>query len=588
MAADDTTSLPGAADGEGDGPPPGGTIGRFVVIGLLGRGGMGVVLSAYDPVLDRRVALKLLRPGASSGDRESEGRARLQREAQAMAKLSHPNVVAVHDVGAVAGQLFIAMEFIDGQTLKAWLAGARRGWREIVRMFAAAGRGLQAAHAAGLVHRDFKPDNVLIGHDGRARVGDFGLVSVTRASGGADAREPGATRQGAVLGTPGYLPPEQLRGEASDAQSDQFSFCVALYEALYQQRPFPSDADGYKQAALGGDALAPRKSDVPRWLGDVILRGLRPRREERWPTMSALLVELERDPERTRRRATRVGAVVLALAALAAFARVVQKQRAAVCGDASARLAGVWDAGRRAASERAFVATGLPFAGETFVKVAASLDHYTGEWTAMHEEACRATRVEGRQSDSLLDLRMACLERRRATLSALTDEWSRGVDAEALANAIHAASALPPVDECADARALTERVPAPRDAAALAAIDAARAHLDRARALGDARRLREARAQAEQARAEAEATGFLPVRAEAALLLGRLIHEFAEPGAVAPLQDAARLAEQARDDRLAADAMIELTGAMADGGLAPAAVLLSPVAEALVVRAGDR
>jgi serine/threonine protein kinase len=212
-----------------DGPPLGGTIGRFVVIGLLGRGGMGVVLSAYDPLLDRRVALKLVRPGAFPGVSEVEGRARLQREAQAMAKLSHPNVVTVHDVGTVGEQLFIAMEYVDGQTLKAWQSSSPHDWHAVVRMYIASGVGLQAAHAAGLVHRDFKPDNVLIGADRRPRVGDFGLVSITRATEREGTTEPGATRHGAVLGTPGYMSPEQMRGETSDAQSDQFSFCVALY-----------------------------------------------------------------------------------------------------------------------------------------------------------------------------------------------------------------------------------------------------------------------------------------------------------------------------------------------------------------------
>src|SRR3954469_19947733 len=210
-------------------------------MGLLGRGGMGVVLSAYDPLLDRRVALKLLRPGAFPGVSEQEGRARLQREAQAMARLAHPNVVAVHDVGTVGEQLFIAMEYVDGQTLTAWRSSAERDWRAIVLMYLGAGSGLQAAHAAGMVHRDFKPDNVLIGSDGRPRVGDFGLVSVTRASEGAATTEAGTTRHGAIMGTPGYMSPEQVRGEPSDAQSDQFSFCVALYEALYGQRPFAAE-----------------------------------------------------------------------------------------------------------------------------------------------------------------------------------------------------------------------------------------------------------------------------------------------------------------------------------------------------------
>ena len=198
---------------------PGATYGRFVVIGVLGSGGMGVVLSAYDPKLDRNVALKLLRPevwsAASGGARE-----RLQREAQAMARLSHPNVVTVYEAGQVGDREFLAMELVDGETLRAWQRAEPRAWRDALAIYIAAGRGLAAAHAAGLVHRDFKPDNVLIGRDGRPRVGDFGLVSV-----GAEPRT--------VRGTPAYMAPEQWSAaEDIDARADQFSFCVALWEAI--------------------------------------------------------------------------------------------------------------------------------------------------------------------------------------------------------------------------------------------------------------------------------------------------------------------------------------------------------------------
>jgi tetratricopeptide (TPR) repeat protein len=274
---------------------------------------------------------------------------------------------------------------------------------------------------------------------------------------------------------------------------------------------------------------------------------------------------------------------------LAASAKILRERPSVICGGAAARLRGIWDVERRSVAEAAFLATHVPYARDTFAKVAASLDRYAGTWVAMHEEACRATRVEGRQSDSLLDLRMACLERRRATLGALTHEWAAGVEAQALENAIAAAASLPPLDECADARALTERVPLPKNAATVMAIEAVRAHLDQVRALGDAKRLKEARTHAELARREADATGFAPVQADAAFGLGSLLHSFGEPGAIEPLTDAVRLAESARDDRLAAAAVIELTGAMADDrGLASSAVLLSPVAEALVVRAGNR
>jgi serine/threonine protein kinase len=225
-------------------------LGRYVIIDLLGSGGMGVVYTAYDPDLDRRVALKLLRPdrGPSWGE---TGRLRLLREAQAIARLSHPNVIAVYDAGSFGDQVFVAMEFIEGGTLRQWLE-ERPPWREVLDRFLLAGRGLAAAHAAGLVHRDFKPDNVLLSRDGRVRVMDFGLARPigepsrmeewrAPAGSGGNLASP-LTQWGEALGTPGYMAPEQLRGEASDARSDQFSFCVSLYEALYGERPFLGDS----------------------------------------------------------------------------------------------------------------------------------------------------------------------------------------------------------------------------------------------------------------------------------------------------------------------------------------------------------
>jgi tetratricopeptide (TPR) repeat protein len=303
--------------------------------------------------------------------------------------------------------------------------------------------------------------------------------------------------------------------------------------------------------------------------------------------MSALLAALGRDPERRRRQFIRASAAVLVAAALLVSARVLQKQRSATCTGAAARLHGVWDDERRQAIAHAFAATKLPFAEATFAKVAASLDRYAGAWVAMDEEACRATRVDGRQSDQLLDLRMACLDRRRATLGALTSEWSGSVDAQAIDNAIQATASLPSLDQCADARALTERMPPPKEPTVVARIDATRARLDRARALGETKRMQEARKEAEGARSDADAIAFVPLQAEASLLLGTLLHRAGDPGALAPLQDAARLAELAHDDRLAAEAVVELTGAMADGGLSPSAIELAPIAEALLLRAGD-
>ncbi|HEY7375739.1 MAG TPA: serine/threonine-protein kinase, partial [Polyangia bacterium] len=231
---------------------PGARIGRYLIIERVGAGAMGVVYGAYDPELDRKIAVKLLK-GGDAGP-EDAARARLLREAKAMARLAHPNVIAVYDVGIFDGQIFLAMEFLSAGTLRSWLADRPRGWREVLDVFVAAGRGLAAAHAAGLVHRDFKPDNVLLDKEGRPRVVDFGLA---RDAAGAPADDHGGetharaaaettsgthlgtlTRKGAIMGTPAYMAPEQITGEATDARTDQFSFCVTLWEALHGERPF--------------------------------------------------------------------------------------------------------------------------------------------------------------------------------------------------------------------------------------------------------------------------------------------------------------------------------------------------------------
>ncbi|HET6583005.1 MAG TPA: serine/threonine-protein kinase, partial [Nannocystaceae bacterium] len=223
------------------------TLGRYVVLERIGSGGMGVVYAAYDPQLDRKVALKLLH-AREERDGDSGGRARVLREAQAMARLSHPNVVAVHDVGVVDDTLFVAMEFVEGVTLGHFIAAGSRRWNEVLDVFEPAGRGLAAAHAAGLVHRDFKPDNVMIGNDGRVRVMDFGLARAaaeittesSEGSGGSIVELSGVdrlTRTGALVGTPAYMAPELLAGGNADARSDQFAFCVALHRALYGTAP---------------------------------------------------------------------------------------------------------------------------------------------------------------------------------------------------------------------------------------------------------------------------------------------------------------------------------------------------------------
>jgi serine/threonine protein kinase len=334
----ETTDASGREHVETGELPSGTSVGRYLIGGVVGRGAMGTVYEASDPDLHRKVAVKVLRADALSDVARQKMRARLLREAQAMARLSHPEVITVYDVGSLGDQLFVAMEYVEGETLKQWCAARPRSCAEILGVYERAGQGLAAAHEAGLVHRDFKPDNVLVARDGRVRVTDFGLArSVDGDTGWATSLDPSTvecagssaltstlttlTRTGALLGTPAYMAPEQLRGGAADARSDVFSFCVALYEALYRKRPFAGLTMTALRAAIEQGALrpVPGVDPVPRWLRGVILRGLRADPEQRFASMRELLDALHRAQE-TSRRQKALAAWVSAGALLVAFA----------------------------------------------------------------------------------------------------------------------------------------------------------------------------------------------------------------------------------------------------------------------------
>ncbi len=302
-------------------------IGRYTILDRLGEGGMGVVYTAYDDRLDRKIAIKVLR--SEAGGEDDVGKARLAREAQAMARLAHPGIVTVHEVGEVDGQVFVAMEFIRGQSLDRWLEDPHP-WREVLDVFLQAGRGLEAAHRAGLVHRDFKPQNVLVGSEGGVKVLDFGLA---RSIGPDELRireapvpigvaaskllDANLTRTGALLGTPAYMAPEQHHGLPADARSDQFAFAVALFEGLHGQHPF----DCSNLASLLTDAITgtvhepPGASKVPPRLRRAVQRAMSVEPARRYPSMSELLVELGRDPAVQRRRIVAQAVALLAIVA---------------------------------------------------------------------------------------------------------------------------------------------------------------------------------------------------------------------------------------------------------------------------------
>ncbi len=306
-------------------------IGRFHVLDLLGEGGMGRVYAAYDPNLDRRVALKLLRSGV---ERPEQSR-RIRREAHAMARLSHPNVAQIYDVGAHRGQTWIAMEYVDGVTLAEWQADPRP-WPAVLAMYARVGAGLAAAHDAGMMHRDFKPQNVLVGHDGRPRIIDFGLA---RAEHDAPDPTPAAdppgrddllasplTLAGSVLGTPAYMAPEQIRGEAVGPACDQFAFAVALFEALNGIPPFGGDGLTARLARIEAGAIEASRCGAPTAILGAIDRGLSAAPEDRWPSMHALLDAIgwdERDDRSVGARSRLTFFTGLALVMAASLAVIV-------------------------------------------------------------------------------------------------------------------------------------------------------------------------------------------------------------------------------------------------------------------------
>jgi tetratricopeptide (TPR) repeat protein len=560
-----------------------------------------------------------------------------------------------------------------------------RTWREILDCYRAAGQGLASAHRAGIVHRDFKPDNVMVGHDGGVRVMDFGLartvvnqaltpgsstagrpppprgsttpppdrsgqgvgaavapIVVTTTLLGVAAADPGfpsaarggvpdasgleppadpceatdpaddaagatrdlakpftfspfsrsiaglrspapaasdslgLTESGAMMGTPAYMSPEQFapeqfHGKETDARSDQFSFCVALYEGLYGKRPFLGrTVDEIFRAVVAGDVReAPAESKVPSWVRRIVLRGLRPNCEDRYESMEALLAALGRDPARRARGRWAAGAVVGAvfaglLGGLVALGRAQQTR----CRGAEGRWDGVWDlptggggvlSPRKQAIQAAFLATGKRYAADSFAQVRRFLDDYVVAWNEMHRDACEASNVRGEQSAEVLDLRMGCLRDRFTEVRALTGVFT-SADGEVVSKAVEATQAIRPLELCADVGVLMATVRQPEAPALRRRVAELRASLADARAMTRAGRYREALTRLGQVLPAAETTDYPPVIAETHLQMGELELALgrATGRAESHLEQAVWLAEASRHDEVAAEAAVSL------------------------------
>lgn len=499
-------------------------IGRFDLLAFLGEGGMGAVYAAYDARLDRRVAIKFLR--ARAGDDE-RAEARLLREAQALARLSHPNVVQVHEAWEEDGRIHVAMEFVDGESLDAWLREPRP-WREVVAVYRQAGEGLSAAHDADLIHRDFKPHNVIRRRDGVVKVLDFGLARVgaaagERASGGrhADAVTPDLTRTGVVMGTPLYMAPEQHEGAAADARSDQYSFCVALWEGLYGQLPHTAGSLAALQAnVLAGERIEPRDPrGVPAWIRRVLDRGLARDPAARYPSMRELIRDLDRDPAVRRRRGLVAAAgIVATIAGGLVIAEVRAPAAAPSCEVAPAEVDALWGAARRASVEAGILAGGEGFAHATWSRVQGPLERYVAELISIREEAC-ATHRRGLHSDALHDLRVACLDRGQAAFVRLADLLAAG-ERGVILRAATAVAELPPLVTCSDTVALASEIPPPTDGPRAAEVAALREELARAQSEESAGKYVDAEARAATVVDAAARLDYPPLAAEALLRWG--------------------------------------------------------------------
>ncbi|MDI1480071.1 serine/threonine-protein kinase [Polyangium sp. y55x31] len=443
------------ASGASAPPPPalvkrGTAIGRYLVVERVGVGAMGQVFAAYDPELDRKVALKLLRFSSRSGTEEEQRRARLAREAQTLARLSHPNVVTVFDVGTWETQLFVALEFVPGGSARAWATREPRSWREIMRLWIQVGRGLAAAHAAGVVHRDLKPDNVLVRADGRAQVTDFGLAAETRPRDVAAAQSGMAiTETGALLGTPAYMAPDQLEGAPATEASDQYAFCVSSWEALFGERPFVGHtvAD-LARAAREQAPRAPASSPVPQAVRRLLQRGLHPDPRERHPSVAALVDALERATQEPRRFGVPmlIGAALLALGVVVVTRPSQTVRRHPACVLAEERHRAGWDDARRAVVREAFDHTGLSYAAQAFGAVDGAVAARATAWRAERAEACEAL-VSAPQPDPLFRARVACLDERLAELDAAVEVLSLG-GAGAVNRATSVVEKMAPLDAC--------------------------------------------------------------------------------------------------------------------------------------------
>jgi eukaryotic-like serine/threonine-protein kinase len=547
--------------------PPGALVDRYQILTFVGRGSFGVVYAAFDPKLDRRVALKLLHPDGGIDEERFLG------EVRAMAKVSDPGVVAIYDAGRFDDRSYIAMEYIDGATLRAWLAAEVRSVDAVIAAFVQAGRGLAAAHECGIIHRDFKPDNVLIRANATVAVTDFGLAERAERSG---------TQDEWLVGTPAYMAPEALRREAVDVRADVYSFCVSLYEAMFGAHPFPATTMSELESAIERGPRVPRDTRFPRHVREAVLAGLAAAPAKRPQTMSLLLRALQHSPRSKRRWIAGAGLVVAATTALVVRSTGTPDPESSCSVRAREQVSSIWDASRRSAVRDALEASKSPVGHDAASRVEIVLDRYAASWQSAWLGACDARDAKS-SAPELTQRRIDCLERRRQHWAALVETLTHS-DERTVINASTATYALPAVETCGGERWLPRLSPNQADRR----FSAAHAAIANAQVLSDLGLTVDGLAAVQSPLGLALETGDRALEAEARLVEGDLRRAVEPRAAEEPLHAAAIAASAAGRLDLEAAAKILLVQTLAHSQLRLAEVALAAkYAEAVVDRLGD-
>jgi serine/threonine protein kinase/Tfp pilus assembly protein PilF len=586
-------------------------LGRYVVLERIGSGGMGTVYSAFDPELDRKIAVKVLTTRFTGDTRGDNGARRLQREAQALARLQHPNVIPIYDVGNYDGRVYLAMAFVDGQTLGEWAQQEERSIDEVLDVLEQAGRGLSAAHACGLVHRDFKPDNVMIDRGGCVFVMDFGLArtndeepleasadAAVSTHGGTSSRNSSVTlserltRAGAAAGTPAYMAPEQHLAQDLDPRTDQFSLCVTLWEILFGQRPFGSGADGGPlgfglRVIEGKIAAPPESSKVPAHIKTALERGLRPLGNDRWPSIDALFTALRDDPRaRWRRRALVGSASLIAVLAVGSW-RLDRAADIARCGAESEQITARWADARNEIAE-AFAASAED--GEEQFSVAEPwVQRWVERASKAHSKHCLAELEGGETQRAGAVLALACVDERLDEFTALIDIW-READPLIVRKSVSSATRLPDLANCGDRAWLARRPLPPSGEAVRARISKLRRALSEVSALSAAGRYDAGLAAVEALVPEAEAIAWDPLTTDVLHKRAEFVQRTGDYKAAAKdLAGVYRRAVVNGDDDVALDILGRLIPILAYHLSEPAeAGWWAQQAETLILRLGER